>query len=274
METDILGVPALPESLIEDQHAAVRMQREAISIAHALGAHALGFGSALAVVGGRATVAAAQAPLPITTGHAATAWAAVELVRQVGLGIHVGVLGARSTVGDAIASLLAEETSVRVEARGAADHKRAAQVGTEAVTREALLATCDVIVGASTTGPILAPSDLRPGTVFLDLANPPSLRPGPLPTGVVVLAGETLAWPGRVRTGGWGHLWRAFAGYEGGMAYACLAEPIVLAAGLVDPPRGGRRLARAEVRAVGESLKKLGFQPRLHRRVLPRQPRR
>lgn len=262
---DIIGVPDLPRALVADQRRAVDLQRQALEVAVASGAQALGWGSALAVVGGRGEVAAAAAPIPVTTGHAATAWACSELVRQVSGGEPVGVLGFRSTVGDAVAALLAEDHEVRVAARGAADSRRARALGVHAQPRTRVLQGCRVVVGASTTGPSLDPSALYPGTVLLDLANPPTLRPGPWPVGVVVLAGETLAWPGKVHGGVWGRLWRRFAGYEGGLAYACLAEPLVLDRTHV----GGRRLQVDTVRKVGQALTELGFTPTLHRRLTP-----
>lgn len=262
----IIGVPDLPGTLVSDQHRAVRLQRAAAERAHALGAHALGLGSALAVVGGRGQALSEDAPLPVTTGHAATAWACAELALQTSGDEPVGVLGFRSTVGDAVAMRLAAARPVLVEARGAADTRRAERLGVTPASREALLDRCRVVIGASTTGPSLDPEALSPGTVLLDLANPPSLRPGPWPPGVVVLAGETLSWPGAVHGGVWGRLWRTFAAYEDGLAYACLAEPLAMAALGTGPFSLGRRLDPDAVEACGLALLRLGFRPRLVRR--------
>jgi hypothetical protein len=87
--------------------------------------------------------------------------------------------------------------------------------------------------------------------------------PGRRPLGVVELAGETLAWPGAVRGGAWGRLWRAFAGYERGTAYACLAEPIAMAALDERGWSAGRRLDPEQVAACGAALTRLGFTPQL-----------
>lgn len=267
----ILGVPSLPAELLEDQAAALARQQDAAALAHALGARALGLGSVLAIAGGRGSILADTAPLPVTTGQAATAWACSALVEQVaGPGERVGILGARSTVGDAIARLLVEGRPVSAEARGKADHARFGALGVHGCDRDDLLDTCSIVVGASTTGPSLPAGALRPGTVLLDLANPRTLEPGPLPPGVVVMAGETLAWPrGGVGGGAWGRLWRLFAGYEGGLAYACLTEPLAMAVTASGTFSRGRRLDLEAVRACGATLTELGFRPRLHRRRSP-----
>jgi len=261
----ILGVPDLPQDLIADQQRALDLQLRAAELARELGASALGLGSALAVVAGRGELAAEQASLPVTTGHAATAWACAQLTRQASGHEPVGVLGVRGTVGDAVAGDLARDREVWVEARGRADARRAERLGVHAASRQEVLQRCRVIVGASTTGPSLQPDELAPGTTLLDLANPPTLHPGPIPSGVVVLAGETLAWPGAVHGGVWGRLWRLLAAYEGGLAYACLAEPLAMAT-LDLAPSTGRRLDPEQVVACGKALTRLGFSPRLHRR--------
>lgn len=268
----ILGVPDLPDELVADQQRALRLQAEAARLARDLGATALGLGSALAVVGGRGRAVTEHALIPVTTGHAATAWACAQLTLQVSGDQPVGVLGFRGTVGDAVAGLLAGAREVLVEARGPADARRAGELGVSAVPRRELLERCRVIAGASTTGPLLVPGDLAPGTTLLDVANPPTLSAGPWPPGVVVLAGETLTWPGKVVTGGWGRLWRAVAGYEGGLAYACLAEPLAMAALDLHSPSAARRLEPDTVRACGQALTRLGFAPALHRRRVARQP--
>ena len=262
----ILSVPDLPEDLVTDQQRAVELQIRAVQLASELGATAVGLGSALAVVGGRGEVAAESVRIPVTTGHASTAWACAQLALQVSGAEPVGVLGFRGTVGDAIAGVLAPEREVLVEARGTADARRAKALGVTPVATDELLSRCRVVVGASTTGPSLDPSALRPGTTLLDLANPLTLRPGESPSGTVVLAGETLAWPGRVHGRFWGRIWRLVAAYEGGLAYACLAEPLMMAATGQPSPSLGRRLDPDAVHRCGEALTALGFSPTLHRR--------
>jgi predicted amino acid dehydrogenase len=257
----IIGVPDLPGELVADQARALELQVRAGALAQAHGARVIGLGSALAVVAGRGAALADHLSARVTTGHASTAWAATELILQASGDEPVGVLGFTGTVGDAVAGRLAGHREVWVEATGRAARSRAQALGCHPVDREALLARCRVILGASTTGPDLAPPALREGTVLVDLANPSTLEPGPRPAGVVVLAGETLAWPGRVHGRLWGNLWRAFAGYERGTAYACLAEPLAAVATGSGPWSDGRRLDPLAVDAAGDALTRVGFRP-------------
>jgi predicted amino acid dehydrogenase len=173
----------------------------------------------------------------------------------------VGILGFRSTVGDAVAQLLGSTCPTYVEASGAADERRAREIGVLPASQAEILARCRTVVGAVTTGPALAPSALRPGTTLVDLALPALLQPGPLPPGVRVVAGETVSWPGTAHLGGWGRLWRFFAGYERGSVYACVAEPVAAAATNSAPWSAGRKLSRQQLLDVGSALLATGFTP-------------
>lgn len=269
VEGVLIDVPDLPDALVADQIRALALQRQAATVAAAAGASVIGLGSALAVVAGRGRALDGETDLAVTTGQAATAWTCAALTRQVLGDEPVGILGATGTVGAAVARALTGASRVLAVARGrTASHLEAH--GVEVTDEATLLRTCRVVVGARTTGPTLSPGALHPGTVLIDLANPPSLHPGPLPPGVVVLAGETLAWPGRIGGDGWGRIWRRLAGYEGGSAYACLVEPLAVAALGEGPWSTGRSLDPDAVDAAGAALTRLGFRPRLHARRTPR----
>jgi predicted amino acid dehydrogenase len=263
VEGVVVAVPDVAGDLVANQGRALELAARAAAIAESEGARAIGLGNALAVVAGRGAELAARAHVPVTTGHASTAWACSEIVREVlggGRG-PVGLLGFAGTVGDAIAGRLAETAvEVRVEARGAAATRRAAALKCVAVDTIEDVAACAVVVGASTTGPVIDASALRPDAVLIDLALPPTLRPGPVPAGVRRVAGETLSVPGRIHAGFWGAIWLLLAPYPRGTVFACLAEPAAIAAGYA-PPGGGRRLDPDAVERAGASLRALGFVP-------------
>ncbi len=263
MRVHVVAIPDLPEALVASQQRALDLQIAAARIAERSGARVIGLGSALAVVAGRGSALAEHTDLPVTTGQAATAWTCAALTRLVTGDGPVGILGFPGTVGEAVAAALACTHRVHVDATTPAAARRAEALGARAGTAEEVLAESAVLVAARPTGPSLDPRDLRAGVTVIDLANPPTLAPGPRPPGVVELAGETLAWPGAVRGGSWGGLWRFFAGYERGSAYACLAEPIAAAALGTAGWSAGRRLAPEAVSACGEALSALGFTPEL-----------
>jgi predicted amino acid dehydrogenase len=122
------------------------------------------------------------------------------------------------------------------------------------------------VVGASTTGGILDPSALRPGTVLVDVALPPTLR-GPAPAGVEVVPGESLSLPAGWRRDAWGHAFHVVAGYGHDTVYACLLEPLLAAWTGRGQPYARGRVARAEgVEAFGEAAVRAGFVPRTRAR--------
>lgn len=259
----VVAVPDLPDALVASQQRALDLQLAAARIAERAGARVIGLGSALAVVAGRGSALADRTPLPVTTGQAATAWTCAALTRLVAADVPIGILGFAGTVGEAVAAALASTHRVHVDATTPAAVRRAHALGARVGTPDEVLASSAVLVAARPTGPSLDPRALPAGVTVIDLANPPTLAPGPRPPGVVELAGETLGWPGAVRGGTWGGLWRFFAGYEHGSAYACLAEPIAAAALGTSGWSGGRRLTPEAVSACGEALGSLGFTPRL-----------
>ncbi len=244
VEGVVVGVPLLPDELLADQARALAWMERAAQIAAPIG-H-VGLGSVLAVVAGRGTALAEACGLPVTTGNAATAWAATSIVRRVAGGRPVAVLGGRGAVGRAIADVLAAD-------------------GMLVAVDPMDVAAYEVVVGAHTTGGVLAPSALHPRATLVDVALPPTLS-GPAPRGVTVLAGESVALPNGWRRDGWGYLFHLVAGYGWNAVYACLLEPLIAARlGRATPFAQGRRLDVAAVRAFGAAAEEAGFVPRIHR---------
>lgn len=260
----VIGVPDVAEDLATDQHRALALQKRAAGVAMALGARAIGLGNALAVVAGRGSALASAVDTRVTTGHASTAWAAASIVGQVleDRGTPrgpVGVLGFRGTVGHGAAALLrAQGVEVWVDARGHAA-RLADDLGCRPVPLEEVPRHATVLLGASTTGPVLDPCHLQEGTILVDLSLPPTLRPGPRPRGLRIVAGERLVVTGGIRRDGWGVLWLWMAQYGRGAVFACFAEPAALALTQEPPFSGGRRLSVAAMRRAGDALVGLGF---------------
>jgi predicted amino acid dehydrogenase len=263
----IVAVPDLADELVADQSRALALEERAARVAEAEGALVIGLGSALAVVAGRGQPLSQATRLPVTTGHASTAWATAAITKLVlaerGLPKGpVAVLGFQGAVGEAVAGLLAQEgVEIWVDGSSPAAEKRARQLGCVPATLAEAVGRCTIVVGASTTGPVLDPALLVPDTTLVDLALPPTLSPGPTPPGFRVVAGEALRVPGRLRGGFWGAIWLLLAQYGRGNVYACLAEPAAMA---LTGERGwshGRRLSLESVRTAGSVLTHLGFRP-------------
>ncbi len=244
VEGVIVGVPLLPEELLADQVRALAWMERGVQVAAPVGW--VGLGSVLSVVAGRGTALSEACGLPVTTGNAATAWAAATVTRAVAGGRRVAVLGGRGAVGRAVADVLrADGLDVSVDPEE--------------------VAAFEVVVGAHTTGGVLAPGALHPHATLIDVALPLTLS-GPPPRGVVVLAGESIALPRGWRRDGWGYLFHLLAGYGWSGVYACLLEPLLAAqTGRETPFAQGRRLDVAAVRAFGAAAESAGFVPRISR---------
>jgi predicted amino acid dehydrogenase len=263
---EVISIPWLPEELIEDQSGAVDAMAQALEALE--GVQAIGLGSLLAVVGSRGEALAERTKLPITTGAAATSWAAIEntlRVLEITGETAVAVLGFSGTVGEAVAEgLAAAGVQVTVGAKGKALERRAKGLGIDFAPIEDAVRGHRVVIGAGTTGGILEPGFLEPKSILLDVALPSTLKKGRRPEGLVVLAAEAVSLPAGWERGFWGTVYHLISGYGPSQIYACLAEPMVMAAlGIENPFAQGRRLPLSQVRAFGAAAGELGLTARL-----------
>jgi len=268
VEGVIVTVPILPHDLLDDQEAALAMMRAAV--ARAGGAvDVVGLGSLLAVVAGRGTALQRQLWQPVTTGAAASAWAAAENAKAAAQGLGrwpggpIAVLGHRGTVGSAVIELLRLDGAERIHVTARAGQaRRARKQGLEPFEDHAdTVRGCPVIVGASTTGGILDPGAVERGAVLVDVAIPRTLSGLPR-RGTRVLAGEAVVPPPSYRKGRWGSLYHLLAGYGPEHLFACLAEPMIMAAeGRTRPFAQGRRVAIEDLRDIRRLAPALGFRP-------------
>lgn len=246
VEGVVAGVPMLPHELLADQELALRCMERAVQ--EAAPVQFVGLGSVLAAIASRGAALEAACGIPVTTGNAATAWAATHVARRVAReGGHrsVAVLGGKGGVGRVVAELLGDELEVRLDPEDLDDVR--------------------LVVGCHTTGGVLAPDRVRAGTTLVDVALPRTLS-GPTPAGVRVLAGESVALPRGWRRNGWGVLFHLVAGYGLHSVYACLLEPLfALATGRRVAFAQGRKVDASAVRAFGAAAEAAGFVPEIRR---------
>ncbi len=272
VEGVVVGIPLTPQQMLDDQERALTRMLRAVGVAGEVSA--VGLGSLCAVVASRGEALAERVPMPVTTGAAATAWALWQNTRAVltARAGPVAIIGSSGAVGGAVAALLAEEgVPLRL------DHPRAARgvPGALAFSGPAEAAQgAGVIVGAGPTGRTLPAEAVSPGAVVVDVALPNTIIGRP-PRGVRVLAGEAVSEPAGWTRDGWGLIYQVLAGYGPFQIFACLAEPILLAAtGRTTPYALGRKVDPQVVRDFGEAAASYGFRPRLARGWLEVQPRR
>lgn len=221
---------------------------QAADLSRRLGAQIMGLGAFTKVVGDAGVTVAKQATLPVTTGNSYSAsgalWAAHEAVRRLGIaevdadGAIRGkamVVGASGAIGSACARLLAlaadelwlvsPETAklLQIKREIEADHPRA--IVHVATSPAAALPDMDVIVTATSAAgqKVLDIMAVKPGCVITDVARPLDLSAEDVakrPDVLVIESGE-VELPGEVRM--------KTIGLPPHVAYACLAETIVLA---------------------------------------------
>jgi predicted amino acid dehydrogenase len=213
-----------------------------------LGAQVMGLGAFTKVVGDAGVTVARQAQLPITTGNSYSAsgalWAAHEAVDRLGLaevdarGRIKGkamVVGATGSIGSVCARLLAlssdelwlvsPETAKLLALKRDIEREHPRARVHMAATPNGHLEDMDVIVTATSGAGkrVLDILQVKPGCVITDVARPLDLSAEDVakrPDVLVIESGE-IELPGKVKIRDIGLL--------PGVAYACMAETVVLA---------------------------------------------
>ena len=220
----------------------------AAETARRLGAQIMGLGAFTKVVGDAGVTVARQAPLPVTTGNSYSAsgalWAAHEALRQLGLAEvdadgalrgNAMVVGATGAIGSVCARLLAvagarlwlvsPESAKLLALKLLIEQEHpGAEVHVAATPDEALPGMDLIVTATSGAGKrVLDITAVKPGCVITDVARPLDLSAEDVaarPDVLVVESGE-IELPGDVQM--------RDIGLPKNVAYACLAETVVLA---------------------------------------------
>jgi predicted amino acid dehydrogenase len=221
---------------------------QAARMAKRLGAQIMGLGAFTKVVGDAGVTVSRQAEIPITTGNSYSAsgalWAAADAVRRMGLiKVEKGklldakamVMGATGSIGAVCSRLLAlvvndlylvgRQTAKLLALKKSIQDEHPGCKITLSTYADRYLKDMDIIV-TTTSGAgkkILDITKVKPGCVITDVARPLDLSPQDVakrPDVLVIESGE-IELPGEVKMKN--------IGLPKGVAYACLAETIVLA---------------------------------------------
>ena len=222
---------------------------DAADMAKRLGAQIMGLGAFTKVVGDAGLTVAKRAPLPITTGNSYSAsgalWAAHDALLRLGLlpapkgkqrvPFKAMVVGATGAIGSVCARLLAKAAQevymVSPETAKLLALKESILQETPdariflSAQADRDIADMDMIVTATSGAgkKVLDIMQVKPGCVITDVARPldlPASEVAKRPDVLVIESGEILL-PGDVQMKN--------IGLPKGVAYACLAETIVLA---------------------------------------------
>lgn len=269
----LVGVPWLPEELLTDQEGGVAAVGEAVQLCVDRGAEVVGLGAVAAVIGGQGKAVAAAASVPITTGNGFTAWAAIstlEVLRRQGLPrAPIGLLGPPGPVANAILAALVragEQVQVvsahppkplvrrldKLSATGPGSAKVVPDVDT-------VLMAGRLLIAASSTGGRLQASDLPPGALVIDVAEPRDVRRDRRRDDILILDGEYVRLPRWLRGGIWQSLYGTVTGQQRHI-FACYAEPMLFGlAGRRDLCSAGRRVPVERLDALGDLAAAHGF---------------
>lgn len=220
----------------------------AAEIGRKLGAQVMGLGAFTKVVGDAGVTIAKQAPIPVTTGNSYSAsgalWAAHDAVRKLGIAEidedgHIRgkamVVGATGAIGSVCARLLALVTDELWLVSPETAKLLAVKRDIQRQNPRAVLHTADkpgnhvremdlIVTATAAAGKkVLDIMKVKPGCVITDVARPLDLSAEDVarrPDVLVIESGE-IELPGDVSM--------RDIGLPKGVAYACLAETVVLA---------------------------------------------
>jgi len=253
---------------------------DAARTAKSLGAQIMGLGAFTKVVGDAGLTVARRAPLPITTGNSYSAsgalWAAHDAVLRLGLmpapqhgrkvQFKAMVVGATGAIGSVCARMLATvaeevymvspETAKLLSLKGSILKETPDAKLFLSSRADKDIADMDMIVTATSGAgkKVLDIMKVKPGCVITDVARPLDLPPEEVakrPDVLVIESGEILL-PGNVSMKN--------IGLPKNVAYACLAETIVLALeGRFENFTVGRNIEWEKVREIYRLGRKHGM---------------
>lgn len=210
-------------------------------VAEKLGAKILGLGAFTSIVGDAGITVAKNLNIAVTTGNSYTVATALQGAREAAKIMEIDmqranvvVLGATGSIGAACAQILAREVRyLTLAARNEVKLEKLAEqilrttglaVRVTANTKSALKSADIIIAVTSAVDSIIEPEDLKPGAIVCDVARPRNVsrRVAEMRNDILVIEGGLVEVPGDVEFG-------LNFGFPPGMAYACMAETMILA---------------------------------------------
>lgn len=267
-----VACPYTPQRMLElPERTVYRKIIETGRMAQKLGARVLGLGAFTSVVGDAGMTIAKALSIPVTTGDSYTVAVAVEAVREAARVMAISlprataaVVGATGAIGAVAAEMIARDVGRlwligrRTAALEALRERLAPQAAVQihiANDMRALREADLILAVTSAIEAVIEPEHLKPGAVVCDVARPRdvSARVAAVRDDVLVIDGGMVAVPGAVD-------FHFNFGFPPGMAYACMAETMVLALeGRWESYTLGKNLSVAQVEEIARLADKHGF---------------
>ncbi|MDY6861370.1 MAG: hypothetical protein SV062_00100 [Thermodesulfobacteriota bacterium] len=270
-EGKIYLVLLTPEQFINNQQKAVEMIEKACDMANGWGAGIIGLGALAAVVGSRGQEVENYSTIPVTTGNSLTVYSSVKTFDRVVKKLEIDpkkekvlLIGFPGSIILTLTKILAERgINLRIFSRRKTSYlnkfltelKYEYPVEIEVVKdlKEGI-SKGRLIISATSSGNVIDPDFLLPGSVVFDIAQPKDVIKKKkrrdvliLDTGIVTLPLKT---PKKYRWSGW----------MPNDIPACLAETITLA--MEDRAESfslGRELSLSRIGEIGSLSEKHGF---------------
>jgi fatty aldehyde-generating acyl-ACP reductase len=267
-----VGCPLTPQRSLELTPSAVyKKVIQTGHLAERLGARLLGLGGFTSVVGDSGITIAKGLNIPVTTGDSYTVATAVQAIQQAAERMEINltearaaVVGAGGTIGRVCAQLIGRHVPhlLLIGRRpepliGVADLIQD-QDGTEVRFSTDIrdLSRADIVLTVtSAIDALIEPEHLKPGAVVCDVARPRdvSRRVVEERDDVLVIDGGMVKVPGPVDFG-------FDFGFPPGMAYACMAETMILALeGRYESYTLGKDITLRQVEDIARLATKHGF---------------
>lgn len=254
------------------QEVTIKKIIESVKVAEKLGAQIVGLGAMTSVVGDAGITIAKNSNIPVTTGNSYTVASAIDAALNAAdlMDIKiseatVAILGATGSVGSVVARVLADKCKyLTLLARNKEKLNKLARtimyesgVAVEISNNSKhLLKKADIIISVtSAMDTIIDPDDLKPGSIVCDVARPRdvSVTVQKARKDVLVIEGGVIQVPGPVN-------FNFNFGFPKGLAYACMAETMILALeGRFESFSLGRELSIEGVQEIKTLAQKHGF---------------
>jgi len=178
-----------PDQLLENQTRAVELVVEACCQAEKWGAEIIGLGAMTAVVGSRGKEINAKSPVPVTTGNSLTVFSTLKAFQEVVKRLEIDpyqqkvvIIGFPGSIALAITqALLKEELKLILVSRKQTRFLQRFLSELDDTERRKVEITTNlfdalnrgrIIFSATSTGNIIDPDSLQPGSIVFDIAQP------------------------------------------------------------------------------------------------------
>lgn len=240
--------------------------------AEKLGAKILGLGAFTSVVGDAGVTVARNLNIPVTTGNSYTVAMAIEgtreAARRMGVSLpasQIVVLGATGSIGAACVKILAKEARfLTLAARNERKLEKIAQqiyltsglsVGVTNKVKAALRNADIIVAVTSAVDSVIEAEDLKSGAIVCDVSRPRNVSRvvADKRDDILVIEGGIVEVPGDVK-------FNFDFGFPRQMAYACMAETMILALeGRYESFTLGRHITVRQIEIISELGRKHGF---------------